>query len=87
MAKNLVNLFFRHYDPRPEIWETSERLSGGQLGKLKAMRGKGVTLKTVDGVMTSQIGGPAGIGLWPFAGADEYYEWASPKKVLGGVRR
>jgi hypothetical protein len=47
----------------------------------------GVTLKMVDNVMVSKIGGPAGEEMWPFKGADEYYAWACPKHFISKVDR
>jgi hypothetical protein len=46
-----------------------------------------VTLKMVDNVMVSKIGGPAGKEMWPFKGADEYYAWACPKHFISQVDR
>ncbi|ORX34833.1 Alpha/Beta hydrolase protein [Kockovaella imperatae] len=95
MGLNLINLFFKHYGANPKIWEKSQRLAGkvnigveeSVLEKLKTMRKGGFTLKVVDDYMVSKIGGPLGIGAWPFQDAYAYYEWASPKKVVDKVKR
>ncbi len=83
MGTNLLRLFFKHYDRNSGVfWDVEDSVEG-----LRGMRGRGVTLKGVDEWMVSKVGGPRGIGLWPFGSADEYYEWASPKTVLQGVKR
>ena len=83
MGKNLVTLFFKSYDQRPEVFEGSD--CGVEV--LKGMRSKASKLKAVDDVMVARVGGPKGIGTFPFPSADEYYAWASPKQVLNGVKR
>ena len=91
MGKNLLDLFFRHYNANPMTFDRDGAATKEWVPKLKEMykngRGKGVRLKMVDDVMVSRFGGPRGIGLWPFDGADEYYAWANPKNVVGGVKR
>lgn len=77
-----MRVFFRHYDRNPAIFKGS----GGYVEELLTMRGKNVRLRAVDDALTSQIGGPRGIGLWPFTGADEFYHWGSAKHVINGVR-
>ena len=86
MGRNLLNLFFGHYKKDASMWDGSPRL-GKEISSLKRLDKTGGTLKTIDEVMVSKIGGPQGEALWPFKGADEYYQWASSKKVLGNVRR
>lgn len=106
MAGNLVRLFFRHYDPRPETFEGGAKGKGEREGErrereeremlfardgvaeMKRMRKRrGLILRDVDEVMTSKLGGPASEGEFPFKGAKEYYEWASPYKLLHNVKR
>ena len=84
MGTNLMRMFFIHYDRNPALFKEF----GGHLERLREMRGgKRVRLKKVDEVMVSQIGGPRGIGAWPFKGADEYYSWASAKGYIESVKR
>ncbi len=49
--------------------------------------GSAVRLKKIDDIMVSQVGGPWGVGLWPFANADEYYNWASPTRMIHNIKR
>ncbi|ORY25059.1 Alpha/Beta hydrolase protein [Naematelia encephala] len=86
MAQNLLRVFFTHYDRNPAIWDTVDSPVRDCVPQLKKMRKEAVTLKQVDELMTSKIGGPLGVGLWPFAGADEYYKWASPNSLIGGIK-
>ncbi len=83
MGANLIKLFFNHYDRNPRLFEGSIC----DVEELKKMRGRKMRLIEVDGVMVSKIGGPSGIGLWPFDGAKQYYNWASCKHVIEGIKR
>ena len=86
MAQNLLRLFFGTYDQYRSAWKGVENEEW--LDRLKVLRKKrGVTLKGVDDVMVCKIGGPRAAGMWPFRDADEYYDWACPKKLLHGVKR
>jgi predicted alpha/beta-fold hydrolase len=88
MAGNLLRLVFHHYDKDPEVFDNPGAPTAPHMATLKEMRRKGGRrLKEVDQHMVSRFGGPYGIGLWPFDGADAYYSWASPKNVIDGVKR
>ncbi|RXK38700.1 hypothetical protein M231_04010 [Tremella mesenterica] len=88
LGRNLLALFFRDWEKNKTIWESPSSGMEDYLPKLKEMRKKTfVSLKGVDEVLTSKIGGPKGKGLWPFKGADEYYTFASPRQVLDDVKR
>jgi predicted alpha/beta-fold hydrolase len=55
---------------------------------LKKMRKRGgLVLRDVDEVLTAKLGGPASVGEFPFKGAAQYYEWASPYKLLHNVQQ
>ena len=89
MAWNLLRLFFKHYDARPAMFDKDE-VYGRFVPSLKRLKGMsfGVRLKAVDEVMVSRCGGPRGEGLWPFEnGAEGYYTWASPNKMIEKVKR
>lgn len=88
MAQNLLRLFFNHYDKNPKVLGGDHSPVKELIPTIVRMRKKrGLGLKDIDQVMTSQLGGPRGMGLWPFKDADEYYEFASPTNVIAGVRR
>lgn len=95
MAQNLLRVFFSHYDANPGIWEDEGKAGVNVEGwnkcleglKVLRKRGKGVRLKEVDEFMVSKIGGPRGEGLWPFKGADEYYDWAGSYNKVKGIKR
>ncbi|TYJ51641.1 hypothetical protein B9479_007775 [Cryptococcus floricola] len=90
LGKNVLRLFFRAYDKNPAPFDAADSpLAGGLVDELKKMReeaGRGTRLRGVDDVLTCKIGGPRGIGAWPFESAAEYYAWASPSNVLSGVK-
>ncbi|OCF36347.1 anon-23da protein [Kwoniella heveanensis BCC8398] len=89
LGKNVLNLFFKAYDANPAIFEADDSLVKEHLPDLKQQRasmGMSSRLRQVDEVMVCKIGGPRGIGAWPFKGAEEYYKWASPRNLLGGVK-
>ena len=83
MATNIVRMFSAHYERNPEMFKNGHPA----LERLHHMRGSGVRLIAVDDCLTAQVGGPSGIGLWPFKSADEYYDYASPYKLIHGVKR
>ena len=110
MAHNLVKLFYRHYEPRPETFDSmtvkmaAQGRDEGAEGKARVQRHSefkkhgipameklrkkgGLTLRDVDDVLTASLGGPPSEGEFPFNGAKEYYEWASPYKLLHNVQR
>lgn len=92
MAQNLLRLTFHHYEQNPDMFEAKDAPTAEYMSILKEIRagkrdGGKIRLKQVDQNMVSRFGGPQGIGLWPFSGADAYYEWASPKNVIHGIRR
>ncbi|KAK8845607.1 hypothetical protein IAR55_006323 [Kwoniella newhampshirensis] len=89
LGKNVLKLFFRAYESNPAIFEAEDSPVRDCLEDLKRQRknmGIGSRLRKADDMMVSKIGGPRGIGAWPFPSAKEYYEWASPKNVLQGVK-
>ncbi|CAD6576958.1 MAG: hypothetical protein TREMPRED_001829 [Tremellales sp. Tagirdzhanova-0007] len=83
MATNILRMFSAHYDRDPKMYKNGHPA----LEELNQMRGRGVRLKAVDEHLASKVGGPSGIGLWPFNSADEYYDYASPYKLIHGVKR
>lgn len=86
MALNLFKVVDRHYATSPHLFDKGPMEQF--MPRIKALkRRRGTTLKQVDEVLTSKIGGPREIGLWPFKGADEYYAWASPKDLISNIRR
>ncbi|ODN79060.1 anon-23da protein [Cryptococcus wingfieldii CBS 7118] len=89
LGKNVLRLFFRAYDRNPAIFDDADSPLAGHMGELKKLRkeaGSRTRLRAVDDVLTCKIGGPRGIGAWPFESAAEYYAWASPSNVLSGVK-
>lgn len=91
MAQNLLRLFFNHYDRDPRVFDGEESHIKPFISRLQDMkrgkRGVKVTLKRVDDIMVSKIGGPAKERMWPFRDADEYYKWACPKEWMWNVKR
>lgn len=89
MAKNLLRLFFGHHERDPSVFEREDSRVKPFLGDLRRLRkNRSVTLKMVDNVMVSKLGGPTkGDEMWPFKGADEYYAWACPKHFISNVDR
>ena len=89
MAQNLLRMFFHNYDKDPTPFDSDTSPIRPHIEELRKMKGKkmGVTLKGVDNLMVSKIGGPVKPGMWPFKGADEYYEWACPKDWMWNVSR
>lgn len=89
MAHNVMRIFFRQYDHSPSTWEEEEVFRRECVPELKRMRKNkwGVRLKDVDEALTSRMGGPLAEGLWPFKGAEGYYEYASPYKRVEGIKR
>lgn len=95
MAQNLIRVFKRHLPPTPdtpsELWDTPTapvKDIRSELAKLEA-KGRHLRLKDVDEVLTAELGGlrKEKGGVFPFAGANEYYEWASSDKFITSVRR
>ncbi|WVF65970.1 hypothetical protein IAT40_000708 [Kwoniella sp. CBS 6097] len=89
LGKNVLRLFFKAYDANPAIFEAEDSLVKEHLPGLKEQRanmGMSSRLMRVDELMVCKIGGPRGIGAWPFKGAEEYYKWASPRNLLHGVK-
>lgn len=89
MAQNLLRMFFGHHERNPALFEREDSRVKPYLDDLRRLRKKrGVTLREVDDVMVSKLGGPKGDDMWPFAGgAHEYYEWACPKHFISSVER
>jgi predicted alpha/beta-fold hydrolase len=88
MAMNLLRMFLGHHDRDETIFEREDSHARPYLGEMRRLKRKwGVTLKMVDNVMVSKIGGPPGEDMWPFKGADEYYAWACPKHFITRVVR
>jgi predicted alpha/beta-fold hydrolase len=88
MAGNLLRVLFSHYDRDPAIFDNPDSPAAEYMERLKRLRKqRKVTLKEVDQVMVSRFGGPQGIGLWPFSGADAYYDWASPNRFISSIKR
>jgi predicted alpha/beta-fold hydrolase len=89
MARNLLHMFFGHYDVNPGIFEREESPVKDVLPVLKKYRAKpnGISLKDVDDVMVCKVGGPRREGMFPFENADAYYAWASSEQYIGGVKR
>jgi hypothetical protein len=88
MAMNLLKMFLGHHERDKSIFEREDSRAKEYLGEMKKLQKKrGVTLKMVDNVMVSKIGGPSGPEMWPFKGADEYYAWACPTHFISGVDR
>lgn len=89
MATNVMRIFFRQYDHTPDVFSRDEMFARECVPQLKEMRRKkwGVRLKDVDEVLTSRLGGPLGEGLWPFSGAEAYYDYASPYKRVEAIKR
>lgn len=88
MANNLLRMFLGHHDRDQTMFEREDSYARPYLGEMRKLKKKwGVTLKMVDNVMVSKIGGPPGEGMWPFKGADEYYAWACPKHFTVKVVR
>nr|ODN87572.1 anon-23da protein [Cryptococcus depauperatus CBS 7841] len=88
LAKNVLRLFFRAYDQTPSLFDQSPRIAPylSELKKQRKNMGRRSRLKNADDFLISKIGGPEGIGAWPFLGAKEYYDWASPRNVISGVK-
>lgn len=90
LGDNLRTLYIALHKKYPGVLDNPKapqaRNFHDNLAKLMKM-GSGVRLKAVDDIMVSQIGGPWGVGLWPFDGAAEYYAWASPSNLIHGVKR
>jgi len=90
LGDNLRTLYLALHKKYPGVLDDPKRPESKNfkvnLDKLIKM-GSGVRLKAVDDIMVSQVGGPWGVGLWPFENAAEYYAWASPSNLLHGVRR
>jgi predicted alpha/beta-fold hydrolase len=89
MAGNLLQLFFKHYDANPDVFERADSPVRDVLPTLKKYRAhpRGVRLKDVDEIMVSRLGGPRREGMFPFPNADAYYSWASSNKCIAGVKR
>ncbi|WVQ76121.1 hypothetical protein IAR50_005764 [Cryptococcus sp. DSM 104548] len=89
LGKNVLRLFFRAYDKNPALFDSADSPLAEYVPELKKLRkkaGSKMRLRGVDDVLTCKIGGPRGIGAWPFPSAAEYYAWANPSKVLRSVK-
>lgn len=89
LGRNVLRLFFKAYDQNPAVFEVLDSPIREYMEELKAERknqGTRSRLRRIDDLLVSKIGGPRGIGAWPFPSAKEYYDWASPTHVLRGVR-
>jgi hypothetical protein len=95
MAQNLIRVFKTHLPPNAnppsEIWDNPSapvKDIRSVLAKLEA-KGRHLRLKDVDEVLTAELGGlrQEKGGVFPFSGADAYYEWASSDKFITSVRR
>ncbi|WVR03567.1 hypothetical protein IAU60_000559 [Kwoniella sp. DSM 27419] len=89
LGKNVLRLFFKAYDANPALFESDRSLVRDTIETLKIHRknmGSKTRLRRIDDLMVCKIGGPTGIGAWPFNDAGEYYEWASPRRLLHGVK-
>jgi predicted alpha/beta-fold hydrolase len=88
MAMNLLRMFLGHHERDQTIFDREDSRAKPYLKEMyKLKKTRGVTLKMVDNVMVSKIGGPPGEEMWPFKGADEYYAWACPKHFISNVDR
>ncbi|WVQ80966.1 hypothetical protein IAT38_003073 [Cryptococcus sp. DSM 104549] len=88
-----LRLFFHAYDRDPGPFTAEGSLVTEHIEKLEKQRktmGVRSRLRKVDDLVVckigGKIGGPTGIGAWPFGSALEYYEWASPHRMLGKVK-
>ncbi|OXG51937.1 anon-23da protein [Cryptococcus neoformans] len=89
LGRNVLRLFFKAYDQNPAVFEVLDSPIREYIEELKVERknqGARSRLRRIDDLLVSKIGGPRGIGAWPFPSAKEYYDWASPTHVLRGVR-
>lgn len=95
MAENLIRVFRRNLPASPDtpskIWDNSTAPIKDIQSLLTQISSKGrhLRLKDVDEVFTAQLGGlrEERGGVFPFAGADAYYEWASSEKFIHNVKR
>ncbi len=90
MGKNLLRLFHRNIptissqlSSHPDLSDTAEVVA-----QLTA-KGRHLRLRDVDDVLTCKFGGlrKEHGGVFPFEGAQEYYEWASSQRFIGGIKR
>lgn len=95
MAQNLIRVFRTHLpstsNPPSEIWDNPSapvKDIRAVLAQLEA-KGRDLRLRDVDEVLTAELGGlrKEKGGVFPFAGADAYYEWASSDKFITSVKR
>lgn len=95
MAENLIRVFSRHLpdsETSPsEVWDAPTapiKDIRSELAKLQR-KGRHLRLKDVDEIFTAELGGlrKENGGVFPFAGADGYYEWASSEKFITLVKR
>jgi predicted alpha/beta-fold hydrolase len=88
MAMNLLRMFLGHHKRDRTIFERDDSDAKPYLDEMyRLQKSWRTTLKTVDNVMVSKIGGPPAKDMWPFKGADEYYAWACPKHFITKVNR
>ncbi len=92
MGHNLIKVMQRNIEPiraafadhpDPEMVQTVKAVDA------LAARGRALRLRDVDEHLTCRLGGlrkETG-GVFPFKGADGYYEWASSKRFIPQVRR
>ncbi|WWC85872.1 uncharacterized protein L201_000739 [Kwoniella dendrophila CBS 6074] len=89
LGKNVLNLFFKAYNSKPSIFDHEDSLVKDTIDSLKEEKkimGSNTRLRRVDDLMVCKIGGPSNIGAWPFKNADEYYHWASPRRLVDRIR-
>ncbi|KIR31098.1 anon-23da protein [Cryptococcus deuterogattii MMRL2647] len=89
LGRNVLRLFFKAYDQNPAVFNAPDSPIREHIEELKEERknqGMGSRLRRIDDLLVSKIGGPRGIGAWPFPTAKEYYDWASPTHVLSNIK-
>ncbi|KAK6905284.1 anon-23da protein [Kwoniella mangroviensis CBS 8886] len=89
LGQNVLKLFFKAYDANPPIFDADDSPVKEFMDELKVQKnnmGSHTRLRKVDDLMVCKIGGPRNIGVWPFKDAEEYYQWASPKRLISRVR-
>ncbi|WWC66635.1 uncharacterized protein I206_100538 [Kwoniella pini CBS 10737] len=89
LGQNVLKLFFKAYDANPPMFNNDKSPIKEFMDDLKIQRktmGSNTRLRKVDDLMVCKIGGPRNIGAWPFENAEAYYRWASPKRMINGVK-
>ncbi|KAJ9107885.1 hypothetical protein QFC19_002628 [Naganishia cerealis] len=95
MAENLIRVFMRNLPATdatgPAIWDSPSAPISNIRSVIADLQQKGrhLRLRDVDEVVTAQLGGlrKENGGVFPFAGADDYYRWASSEKFITNIRR